>query len=394
MASIFVPLVVLIAIINLIIHLFLLKDGFTFSFTTTIAILVISCPCALGLATPTSILVGSGLASKHQILYKGGEFFEVANKIDAVAFDKTGTITKGKFEITDFIGEKEYLDYIYSIEKESNHPISKAVTKYVKEHGAKILPITNFKTMKGKGLRAKIQGKKVLIGSAKIIDDFEIDISKYQDVYNHLLEEAKTVNFLIVDCEIVSMYALRDEVKATSFQTIKELKRRNIETYLITGDNLGVAKTIANLVGFDHVCCEVLPNEKAEIIKEIQNKGKVVAFVGDGINDAVALKQADIGIAMGVGSDIAIESSDLTLLSDDLRLVIESIDLSKATLKNIYQNFLWAFSYNLIAIPLAASGHLSMTLAGATMAFSSIMVVLNALRLKRFKFKYAVNKKD
>ena len=392
-ASIFVPLVVAVAIINLVIHFFLLKDTFTYSFTTTIAIMVISCPCALGLATPTSILVANGLASKHQILYRGGEFFEIANKVNAVAFDKTGTITKGKFEVTDYIGDKKFLDYIYSLEKESNHPISISACKYAKEHGAKNLDIANFKVMKGKGLRAQISGKKVLIGSAKIIDDFEIDITEFQEIYNRLLKESKTVNFIIVDCEVAGMYALRDEVKETAIQTIKELKNRNIETYLITGDNLGVAKTIAKIVGFDHVCCEVLPREKGEIVQEIQNKDKIVAFVGDGINDAPALKQADIGIAMGMGTDIAIESSDLTLLSNDLRLVIESIDLSKATLRNIYQNFLWAFSYNLIAIPLAATGHLSMTLAGAAMAFSSIMVVLNALRLKQFKFKYTANKK-
>ncbi len=387
-ASLFVPFVVAVAFLNFIVHFFLVGDGFTTSFTTTVAILVISCPCALGLATPTSILVGNGLAAKHQILYKGGEFFEIANKITAVAFDKTGTITKGSFEVTDYIGDLSYLDMIYSIERESTHPISKAVVLYAEEKNANLLPIKQFEVLQGKGLRAMIDGKKVLIGSAKIIDDFEIEIQEYQDIYNQLLEEAKTVNFLIVDCKIVAMYALRDEIKETSKETIAELKRRGITTYLVTGDNKGVAERIAFEVGIDHICCEVLPTEKAEIVEEIQKQNHLVAFVGDGINDAPALKQADIGIAMGGGTDIAIHSSDLTLMNSDLRLVIEAIDLSKATLTNIYQNFLWAFSYNLVAIPLAATGHLSMALAGAAMAFSSIMVVLNALRLKRFQFRY------
>ncbi len=392
-AGIFVPLVLFLTIINFVIHMNVLNDGFTYSFTTSIAILVISCPCALGLATPTSILVGNGLAAKNHILYKGGEFFEIANKITKIAFDKTGTITKGKFEVTDYIGDKSYLDHIYSIEKESNHPISQAITLYAKEHGAKLLEISDFEVMKGKGIRAKIENRKILIGSAKIIDDFEIRINQFRDQYMELMEAAKTVNFLVIDCEIVALYALRDEIKDSAKGTIQELKNRGIETYLITGDNKGVAKRIAYEVGIDHVICETLPNEKAEIISEIQKDGHVTAFVGDGINDAPALKQADLGIAMGAGTDIAINSSDLTLMSDDLELVIESIDLSKATLKNIYQNFLWAFSYNLIAIPLAATGHLSMALAGAAMAFSSIMVVLNALRLKRYRFKYQKGEK-
>ncbi len=386
-ASIFVPAVVLIAIVNFLIHYLALSDGFTYSFTTSVAILVISCPCALGLATPTSILVGNGLAAKNHILYKGGEFFEIANKISAIAFDKTGTITHGKFQITDYLGDDTSLDYIYSIEKESNHPISIAITEYAKQKGAKAIGISDFEVIKGKGLRAVADGKKVLIGSAKIIDDFEIDINGFREDYARLQEEAKTVNFLIIDCEVKAIYALRDEIKPNAKSVVSALKARGIETCLVTGDNKGVAKRIGFEVGIDHIFCEVLPTEKADIIKEIQESEEITAFVGDGINDAPALKQADIGIAMGNGTDIAIHSSDLTLMTGDLEAVIDAIDLSKATLKNIYQNFLWAFSYNLIAIPLAATGHLSMALAGAAMAFSSIMVVLNALRLKRFKFR-------
>lgn len=387
-AAIFVPLVVAIAFINFVIHYFALNDGFTESFTTTIAILVISCPCALGLATPTSILVANGLAAKNQILYRGGEFFEVANKITAIAFDKTGTITNGNFEITDYFGDNKYLDYLYSVERESNHPISKAITEYAKYRNAKIISIKDFEVFKGKGIKAVINNQRVYIGSIKIIDEFEIKFGDFQDIYNKLIGEAKTVNFLIIDCEIKALYALRDEIKPTAKNTISDLKNRGIETYLITGDNEGVAMQIAKEVGIDKVYYEVLPVEKSEIIKDIQDSGDIVGFVGDGINDAPALKQADIGIALSQGTDIAINSSDLTIMNNDLGLVLESIDLSKATLRNIYGNFAWAFSYNLIAIPLAATGNMSMALAGAAMAFSSIMVVLNALRLKRHKVKH------
>lgn len=388
-ANIFVPVVIALAIINFVIHFVAIGDTFTYSFTTTIAILVISCPCALGLATPTSVLVGNGIAAKNQILYRGGEFFEVANKIEAIAFDKTGTLTKGKFEVTDYYGENKYLDYLYSVERESNHPISIAIADYTKSKGAKKLPIKEFEVFKGKGIKAKIDNQRVYIGSAKIVDEFEIKFGPFRDIYNKLTEEAKTVNFLIVECEIKALYALRDEIKETSIATIKELKNRGIKTYLITGDNEGVARRIAFEVGVDKVYYEVLPTEKSDIIKEIQETGQITAFVGDGINDAPALKQADIGIALSMGTDIAINSSDLTLMNNDLGLVVEAIDLSKATLRNIYQNFAWAFSYNLIAIPLAATGNLSMALAGAAMAFSSIMVVLNALRLKRHKIKHS-----
>lgn len=387
-ASFFVPFVVVVALLNFLIHYIFIKDTFTYSFTTTIAILVISCPCALGLATPTSILVGNGLAAKNQILYKGGEFFEIANKITAIAFDKTGTVTFGRFEVTDYIGDKKYLDYIYSIEKESTHPISKAVTLYANENKAKLKNISDFETIKGKGLKATIDNDIIYIGNAKIVDDFEIDINGFREQYQSLLDQAKTVNFLIINNQVKAIYALRDEIRDTSINVIKELKSRNIKTYLITGDNKGVAKQIGKEIGIDQVYCEVLPNEKAEIIKEIQDEGNITGFIGDGINDAVALKQADIGISMGSGTDIAINSSDLTLMNEDLGLIVEAIDLSKATLRNIYQNFLWAFSYNIIAIPLAATGRMSMALAGAAMAFSSIMVVLNALRLKRHKIKH------
>jgi Cu+-exporting ATPase len=384
-ASWFVPAVVSIAIINFLVHYLILGDIFTYSFTTTVAILVISCPCALGLATPTSILVGNGKAAQNHILYKGGEFFELANKIEAIAFDKTGTLTAGKPSVTDFVGNKDVLDLVYSIEKESTHPISVAVKEYAEKLEANTLDVTKFEVLEGKGIKANVGEKEVYIGSVKVINDLKLDYSEFKTQYEQLLSEAKTTNFVVVDNKIEAMYAVRDEIKDTSLQVINEMKKRGLTPYMITGDNKVVAHAIAKELGIEHVYAEVLPHEKANIIGEIMKSGKVTAFVGDGINDAPALKLADVGFAMGHGTDIAIDSSDVTLMSYDLGLVIKAIDMSKATLRNIYQNFFWAFSYNLVAIPMAATGRLSMVVAAAAMAFSSIMVVLNALRLKTYK---------
>jgi len=384
-ASYFVPIVVSIAVLNFLIHFFIVGDIFSYSFTTTIAILVISCPCALGLATPTSILVGNGKAAQNHILYKGGEFFELANKIEAIAFDKTGTLTIGKPIVTNFVGNEDVLDMVYSIERESTHPISQAVKEYGEEKLAKILKVSNFETLEGKGIKANVGKDLVYIGSVKILEDLKLDYSKFKTEYIKLLNEAKTTNFVVVNNKIEALYAVRDEIKDTSLSVITEMKRRNLEPYMITGDNSIVANAIAKELGITKVFSEVLPHEKAKIISDIQKEGIVIAFVGDGINDAPALKLADIGFAMGNGTDIAIDSSDVTLMSHDLGLVIKAIDMSKATLRNIYQNFFWAFSYNIVAIPLAATGRLSMVLAASAMAFSSIMVVLNALRLKGYK---------
>ena len=384
-ASWFVPGVVAIALINFFIHFVIIQDTFTYSFSTTVAILVISCPCALGLATPTSILVGNGKAAQNHILYKGGEFFELANKIEAIAFDKTGTLTEGKPSVTDYVGDESVLDYLYSIERESTHPISVAVKEYCEKKEISYFNVSNFETVEGKGIKATIKDKAVSVGSVKLVQDLGLETNEFTDKYNALLQEAKTVNFIVIDKEIKAMYAVRDEIKDTSKKVIEEMKLRGLTPYMITGDNKVVAEAIAKELGIDNIYAEVLPHEKALIVDEIQKTGKVVAFVGDGINDAPALKLADVGFAMGHGTDVAIDSSDVTLMSYDLGLVIKAIDMSKATLRNIYQNFGWAFSYNLVAIPMAATGRLSMALSAAAMAFSSIMVVLNALRLKTYK---------
>jgi len=383
-ASYFVPAVVSIALVNFFAQYFVLGLDFAPSFERTIAILVISCPCALGLATPTSILVGNGKAAQNHILYKGGEFFERANKIEVIAFDKTGTLTEGKPSVTDYFGADEVKPYLLSLEKVSTHPISAAVIEYLKQEKLSTYDVKSFETVHGKGLKGIVDGKEVHVGSIKLLQDLSLT-NPFETEYEKLLQEAKTINFVIIDNEVKAMYGVRDKIKDTSYQVIEEMKRRNLIPLMITGDNKVVANRIAQELGIDRVYSEVLPQEKAGIIQTIQDEGYIVAFVGDGINDAPALKLADIGIAMGHGTDVAIDSSDVTLMSHDLGLVIKAIDLSKATLRNIYQNFAWAFSYNLIAIPLAATGRLSMAIAAAAMAFSSITVVLNALRLKTVK---------
>lgn len=383
-AQLFVPIVVTISILVLLSWLFIVDGGHQLShaFAPAIAVLVISCPCALGLATPTSISVGSGIAFKEGILYKGGEFFEIANKISAIAFDKTGTLTKGEPELSDFIGDKETLKISASLEKHSNHPIAKAITD---AYDDELFEVNDFEVLLGKGIKGRILDKIAYVGSPNLMKELKLDISSYDD--KTLLSQGKTVFFTVYDGQIVNMIGVEDPIKETALGVIKELKRRKITPYMITGDQALTAQYIGQKLGIEHIFSEVLPHEKAEKVQHIQEMGHIVAFVGDGINDAPALKMADVGFAVGSGSDIAIDTSDVTLMSLDLGLVIKAIDLSLATLKNIYVNFFWAFAYNVLMIPLAAIGLLNPSLAGIGMGFSSIMVVLNALSLKLFRFK-------
>ena len=383
-AQLFVPIVVTISILVLLSWLFIVDGGHQLShaFAPAIAVLVISCPCALGLATPTSISVGSGIAFKEGILYKGGEFFEIANKISAIAFDKTGTLTKGEPELSDFIGDKETIKISASLEKHSNHPIAKAITD---AYDDELFEVTDFEVLLGKGIKGRILGKTAYVGSPNLMKELKLDISSYDD--KTLLSQGKTVFFTVYDGQVVNMIGVEDPIKENALGVIKELKRRKITPYMITGDQALTAQYIGQKLGIEHIFSEVLPHEKAEKVQQIQEMGHIVAFVGDGINDAPALKMADVGFAVGSGSDIAIDTSDVTLMSLDLGLVIKAIDLSLATLKNIYVNFFWAFAYNIVMIPLAAIGLLNPSLAGIGMGFSSIMVVLNALSLKLFRFK-------
>lgn len=384
-AMYFVPVVVVISIITLLMWLFVIEGGHPLShaFAPAIAVLVISCPCALGLATPTSIAVGSGIAFKEGILYKGGEFFEVANKINAIAFDKTGTLTKGIPELTEIIGDQSSLVYAASLEQHSNHPIAKAILDAC---DTPLREVTDFEVLLGRGIKGMIDDKEIYVGSVNLMKELSIDISEFDAT--PYLNQGKTVFYTAIDKKVVHLLAVEDPLKESAYGVIAELKRRGITPYMITGDQKLTAHYIAKKIGIDHIYHDVLPHEKAEKIKEIQDSGKIVAFVGDGINDAPALKMADVGFAVGSGSDIAIDTSDVTLMHYDLGLVIKAIDLSLATLKNIYLNFLWAFSYNIVMIPLAAIGLLNPSLAGIGMGFSSIMVVLNALSLNLFKFKY------
>ena len=383
-AQFFVPVVVTISILVLLSWLFIVDGGHQLShaFAPAIAVLVISCPCALGLATPTSISVGSGIAFKEGILYKGGEFFEIANKISAIAFDKTGTLTKGEPELSDFVGDKKTLKISASLEKHSNHPIAKAITD---AYDDELFEVNDFEVLLGKGIKGRILDKIAYVGSPNLMKELKLDISSYDD--KTLLSQGKTVFFTVYDGQIVNMIGVEDPIKETALGVIKELKRRKITPYMITGDQALTAQYIGQKLGIEHIFSEVLPHEKAEKVQHIQEMGHIVAFVGDGINDAPALKMADVGFAVGSGSDIAIDTSDVTLMSLDLGLVIKAIDLSLATLKNIYVNFFWAFAYNVLMIPLAAIGLLNPSLAGIGMGFSSIMVVLNALSLKLFRFK-------
>jgi Cu+-exporting ATPase len=382
-AALFVPVVVLISITVFLLWVFVIDGGHQVShaFAPAIAVLVISCPCALGLATPTSISVGSGIAFKEGILYKGGEFFEIANKITAIAFDKTGTLTTGEPVLSDFIGDQNTLIYAASLEKHSNHPIASAITD---AYDGQLFEVKDFSVLLGKGISGTMDGRFVIVGSPNLIQELG-----YTTPFDPLTfqSQGKTVFYTAIDGIVVNMIAVTDPIKDTAKGVIRELKRRNITPYMITGDQERTARYIASELGIDHVFYEVLPHEKAEKIHLIQQEKNVVAFVGDGINDAPALKMADVGFAVGSGSDIAIDTSDVTLMSMDLGLVIKAIDLSLATLKNIYLNFFWAFAYNVVMIPLAAIGLLNPSLAGIGMGFSSIMVVLNALSLNLFKFK-------
>lgn len=384
-AQLFVPVVVVISILTFIAWVFLVEGGqpISRSFAPAIAVLVISCPCALGLATPTSIAVGSGIAFKEGILYKGGEFFEIANKISAVAFDKTGTLTKGHPELIHTEGDGKTLSYAASLEKHSNHPIAQAITD---AYEGDIYEVSSFQVLMGKGIQGRIGEDDVVVGSPNLMNELGLKIDAFDAT--PYLSQGHTVFYTAVNQTIIGMLAVADPIKESAKSVIKELKRRGLTPYMITGDQEMTARAIAKELDIDHIYYEVLPHEKAEKINRIQQEGKIVAFVGDGINDAPALKMADVGFAVGTGSDIAIDTSDVTLMHYDLGLVIKAIDLSLATLKNIYMNFLWAFSYNIIMIPLAAIGLLNPSLAGIGMGFSSIMVVLNALSLKLFKFKY------
>ncbi|MFD2043335.1 heavy metal translocating P-type ATPase [Ornithinibacillus salinisoli] len=382
----FVPIVVGIAIFTFIVWIVFVTPGnMEPALIAAIAVLVIACPCALGLATPTSIMVGTGKAAENGILFKGGEHLERTHQLDAVILDKTGTITKGKPEVTNFTGDDQTLKLLASAEKGSEHPLAEAIVAYATEKEVGLVETEEFSAIPGHGIQATISGEKVLVGTRKLMNDNNIDVSH---VENELLEyetNGKTAMLIAVNEEYRGIVAVADMIKETAVEAIGQLKELGLEVIMLTGDNKRTAQAIAKQVGIDNVIAQVLPEEKANKVKEVQLQGKKVAMVGDGINDAPALAISDIGIAIGTGTEVAIEAADVTLLGGELLLIPKAIKLSKATIKNIRQNLFWAFAYNSAGIPIAAIGLLAPWVAGAAMAFSSVSVVSNSLRLKRVK---------
>ncbi|MCE5220534.1 MAG: heavy metal translocating P-type ATPase [Clostridium sp.] len=391
----FVPVVMSLALIASITW-YVLGQSPTFSLTIFIAVLVIACPCALGLATPTAIMVGTGKGAENGVLIKSGEALETAHKVKTIVFDKTGTITEGKPKVTDIISinlsKNELLQIAASGEKGSEHPLGEAIVKSAEERKIEFKPTKNFKAILGKGIEVNIDDKNILLGNRRLLIDKEISLEFLEDESNRLASEGKTPMYIVINNKLECIIAVADTVKESSKKAIEKLHSMGIEVAMLTGDNKRTADAIAKEVGIDVVISEVLPNDKAKEVKSLQDKGKVVAMVGDGINDAPALAQADMGIAIGSGTDVAIESADIVLMRSDLMDVPTAIQLSKKTIGNIKQNLFWAFGYNTLGIPVAmgilyAFGGplLNPMIAALAMSLSSVSVLLNALRLKTFK---------
>ncbi len=361
---------------------------FTLAIFATIAVLVIACPCALGLATPTALMVGSGMGAENGVLIRRGEAIQIMKDVHTIVFDKTGTITKGKPEITDIIAgenstEENLLQMAASVEAGSEHPLGEAVVRGAEERELQLKKISKFNSVTGKGVKAEIEGKEVLVGSRKIMQEAGIDTDIFEAELKRLENEAKTAMLAASNGKLLGILAVADALKEDSAKAIKELKKLGLKTAMITGDNKRTAEAIAAQVGIDYTEAEVLPDGKVDKVKELQSQFGIIAMVGDGINDAPALTQADVGIAIGTGTDIAIESSDITLVRGDLSSVITAVKLSRETFKKIKQNLFWAFFYNLIAIPVAVLGLLHPVIAEMAMATSSISVVTNANLLRR-----------
>ena len=388
-SGVFVPVVVVIALITFLGFTYIAGD-FNTGLINAVAVLVIACPCALGLATPTAIMVGTGKAAENGILVKSGEHLESTHKMDTIIFDKTGTITRGEPELTNILTFNEYerdevLRIAASVEKASEHPLGQAIVKKAEEEGMNLSDPESFMSITGKGLRADFEGKKVLIGNKRLMIENNIPMEDRESDLLKLQEEGKTAMLLSLDGILSGIIAVADQIKDTSLEAIKELQKMGLEVYMITGDNERTARAIAKEVGITKILADVLPENKAEAVERLKSEGKHVGMVGDGINDAPALVAADIGFAIGTGTDVAMEAADITLMRGDLNGVVTAIRLSHKTIKTIRQNLFWAFFYNTVGIPIAALGFLNPMVAGAAMAFSSVSVVTNSLRLKNFK---------
>jgi Cu+-exporting ATPase len=386
----FVPIVIVISILTFITWFFIFSVELSFALIASVAVLVIACPCSLGLATPTAIMVGSGKGAQNGILIKGGEALETAHKLDYIILDKTGTITKGKPEVTDLVKfSGEVLKIAASLEKASEHPLADAI---VKKAGSLALDkVSGFTAVPGHGVSGTINSQKYLLGNKKLMQVNKVDVSAHVTQITELESQGKTVMVLSDTKTVLGLIGVADTLRETSKQAVKELQDLGSEVYLITGDNERTAKAIATSVGITNVFADVLPKDKLGYVKQLQEKGKV-AMVGDGINDAPAIAQADIGIALGSGTDVAMETGNIVLMQDDLLDVAKSIKLSQSTMRKIKQNMFWALFYNTLGIPVAAGvlypftgWLLSPILAGAAMAFSSVSVVTNSLLLKKLK---------
>jgi P-type Cu+ transporter len=390
-SGVFVPIVVGIALLTFLVWMIWVNPGeFTPAFEAMIAVLVIACPCALGLATPTSIMAGSGRSAEFGILFKGGEHLETTHHIDTVILDKTGTVTNGTPVLTDVLienGMKEelFLSLIGAAEKQSEHPLAQSIVQGIQARSISLAQVEEFEAIPGYGVRAVVDQKVLFVGTRKLMKQNNVDITKALTAMEEFEEEGKTAMLVSIEGEYAGLIAVADTIKDTSLTAIERLAAMDIQVIMITGDNQRTANAIGHQVGIDHVIAEVLPEGKAEEVKKLQAAGKRVAMVGDGINDAPALALADIGMAIGTGTDIAMEAADITLIRGDLNSIADAILMSRKTMKNIKQNLFWAFAYNVIGIPIAAIGLLAPWLAGAAMAFSSVSVVLNALRLQRIK---------
>lgn len=393
----FVPIVLSLATLSALGWYFLAGESLSFSLSIFIAILVIACPCALGLATPTAIMVGTGKGAENGILIKSGQALEAAYQLDTIVLDKTGTITVGKPSLTDLLplsdfNRSDLLQLIASAEQHSEHPLAQAILEAAEEEGLDLLPVSHFEAIVGRGLSAQVEGKQLLVGNESLMKEKNIDSSAFQEQLLELSKEGKTAMFVAVDGQLASILAVADEMKSSSLSAVQELQSMGLEVIMLTGDREETATAIAQKAGIQKVIAGVLPDRKAAAIKNLQEAGKKLAMVGDGINDAPALVQADVGIAIGSGADVAIESADVVLMHSDLQDVVKAIKLSQATIRNIKENLFWAFAYNTLGIPIAmgllhlfGGPLLNPMLAGLAMSLSSVSVVVNALRLGRFK---------
>ncbi|REJ13592.1 MAG: heavy metal translocating P-type ATPase [Paenibacillaceae bacterium] len=389
-SGVFVPIVVGIALLTFLIWFFWADAGnFAGALRKAIAVLVIACPCALGLATPTSIMAGSGRAAELGILFKGGEHLELTHRIDTVVLDKTGTVTKGKPELTDVIAvmpdETELLRLVGAAEKPSEHPLAEAIAAGIAARGIELPAAEAFEAIPGHGIRAVVEGKEVLAGNRRLLERYGVPADQAEAAMAQLEEAGKTAMLVAVERRYAGLVAAADTIKETSREAVARLQAMGIEVVMITGDNERTARAIARQAGIGKVLAEVLPEGKAEEVKKLQARGRKVAMVGDGINDAPALATADIGMAIGTGTDVAMEAADVTLMRGDLNGIADAIRMSRRTMVNIRQNLFWALAYNSLGIPVAAAGFLAPWVAGAAMALSSVSVVLNALRLQRAK---------